>query len=490
MTGLADRLASGTKAVFGGNLVGMLAQGGLVLVLTRVFLTPDEYGELNVALSAFGVVVILATLGLPKSAARYVTEFAERDPGQVPHVLRLSVGYLAALVAVVAGGTLLLGGPVARLADTPTVVPFVGVGAAWVAARAFTSYFGALFQGFNRVAWSARLRVVTRAGQFVFVVAFVALGFGVVGAFAGYVAGLVVAAAVGGFVAYTRFYADYEAAAEPAAGLSRRLLEYSVPLTATRSANVLDKKVDTLLVGAFTGMAGAGFYTVAKQVSNFASMPAASFGFTLSPALGEQANRGDGERAARLYEQSLSYVLLAYVPAAVGLVLVAEPMVRYVFGSDYLGAVPVVEVFAGFVLVNAVNKITTDALDYLGRARARAVVKGVTAASNFLLNLLLVPAYGAVGAAAATVVTYTAYTLANVYVIHDELGLRVGRVGRRIGLACLVSLGMAAAVVLVLPYVSGVASLLAAVGLGAAIWGLLAVASGAVDPAVVRRFVA
>lgn len=487
---LADRLASGTKAVFGGNLVGMLAQGGLVLVLTRVFMTPGEYGELNFALSAFGVVVILATLGLPKSAARYVTEFAERDPGQVPHVLRLSLGYLAALVVVVAGGTLLFGGPVARLAGTPSLVPLVGLGAAWVAARAFTSYFGALFQGFNRVQYSATLRVVTRAAQFVFVVALVALGFGVAGALAGYVAGLAVAGAVGAAVAYTKFYGAHEAAAEPVAGLSRRILEYSVPLTATRGANVLDKKVDTLLVGAIAGMTGAGFYTVAKQVSNFASMPAASFGFTLSPALGEQANRENGERAARLYEQSLSYVLLAYVPAAVGLVLVAEPMVRYVFGTDYLGAVPVVQVFAGFVLVNAVNKITTDALDYLGRARARAVVKGGTALANVVLNLLLIPVYGAVGAAAATVATYTAYTLANVYVIHGELGVHLRRVGRRLGLACLVSVGMASAVVLVLPYVSGVVTLLATVGLGAGIWAVLAVASGALDPAAVRRFVA
>jgi O-antigen/teichoic acid export membrane protein len=340
------------------------------------------------------------------------------------------------------------------------------------------------------VQYSATLKVVTRVGQFGFVVAFVALGFGVLGAFAGYVAGLVVAAGLGAYLVYTRFVGEFEPAAEPAADLSRRLLEYSVPLTATRSANVLDKKVDTLLVGAIAGMTGAGFYAVAKQVSNFASMPAASFGFTLSPALGEQANRENGERAARLYEQSLSYVLLAYVPAAVGLVLVAEPMVRYVFGTDYLGAVPVVQVFAGFVLVNAVNKITTDALDYLGRARARAVVKGVTAVSNALLNLLLIPSYGATGAAVATVTTYTAYTLANVYVIHGELDVGLRRVGRRAGLACLVSVGMASAVVLVLPYVSGVVTLLATVGLGASIWAVLAVASGAVDPDSVRQFVA
>jgi O-antigen/teichoic acid export membrane protein len=485
---LADRLSRGVKAVFGADLVNKLSNAALVVLLTRALLSPAEYGQLNFVLSSFGVVTILATLGVPKSAARYVTEFAETDAEQVPHVLRLSFVTLVTLVTLVLVATLALGAPVARAAGAPSVVPFLLVGGLYVATRAFSSYFSALFQGFNRVAWSAVLNVLSGVGRLVFVVGFVALGFGVAGAVAGYVAAAALAAAVGAVVVYRRFYATLDAADAPDSGLARRILEYSVPLTATRGANVLDKKVDTILVGVIANMTAVGYYTVAKQVSDFVAMPAASFGFTISPALGEQASGNRTDRAARLYERSLEYVLLLYVPGVVGLVLVAGPMVRYVFGADYLGAVPVVQVFSGFILVNAVNKVTSDGLDYLGRARSRAIVKTAMAVANFLLNLLLIPAFGAVGAAAASAATYTVYTLTNVYVIHRELRIDLRSVGRTLGVVCAVAVGMAAVVRVALPHVSGMPSLFGTVALGVASWAALSVVTGVLRPREVVRF--
>ncbi|MFC7137875.1 polysaccharide biosynthesis C-terminal domain-containing protein [Halobaculum litoreum] len=188
-----------------------------------------------------------------------------------------------------------------------------------------------------------------------------------------------------------------------------------------------------------------------------------------------------------MYEQSLTYVLLAYVPAVTGLALVADPMVRYVFGADYLGAVPVVQVYGGFILVNAVNKVTSDGLDYLGRARSRAIIKTAMAVANVILNLLLIPVFGVTGAAIATVITYTVYTGANVYFMHQELTLSPGRVLRPFGVVCLVTVGMAAAVWFALQYVSGLPTLFGAVGVGVAVWGLLSVAGGVLDPREVAR---
>ncbi|NIB98535.1 flippase [Halobacterium sp. R2-5] len=485
---LVDRIARGAKATFGATMLDLASNGLLILVLTRVLFEPAEYGQLNFALSAFGVVTILATLGLPKSAARYVTEFAEKSPGQVPHVVRQSLRFLLVLIAVVAGGTLLLGRPIASVAGTPSIVPFLLVGACYIASYALRSYFMLLFQGFNRVTYSATVRVVTSVSRLPLVVAFVLLGFGVTGALYGYVASLLLSALFGGYVAYTRFYTDYDPDPEPEADLTRRLLEYSVPLTATRGANVLDKKVDTLLVGALLNMTAVSYYTIAKQVSDFVAAPASSFGYTISPALGEQSSKDETERAASLYEQSLEYVLLAYVPAVVGLILVADPMVRYIFGPDYLGAVPVLQVFSGFMLVNAINKVTSDGLDYLGRARSRAVIKSAMAVSNVILNLVLIPMVGVVGAAIATVITYTVYTLSNVYFITQELPVRVGHVLRRLGIACLVTVGMAVPVWFALPYVSGIVTLFAAVFLGAGVWGVLSVAGGVLDVRRVARF--
>jgi O-antigen/teichoic acid export membrane protein len=483
---VADRLRRGVKATFGANLLKAASKAALVIILTRVLLTPSGYGTLNLALSVLGVVTILATLGLPKSTARYVTEFGERDPEQVPHVIRRSTLYIGATTAVVSVGVAATSHLLAGTFGVPVLGPYLTLGGAYVVGRSFSSYFGALFQGFNRVAWSALLTVVTAVGQLVAVVGLVALGYGALGALGGYIVGYVLSVGVGAVVLYTRFYRPTDV--DPVEDLSKRILEYSVPLTATRGANVLDKKVDSVLLGVLVNVTAVGYYTVAKQVSDFVAMPASAFGFTLSPALGKRKSEQRPDRAARLYERSLEYVLLAYVPAVVGLILVADPMVRYVFGTPYLPAVPVVQVFGGFVLVNAVNKITSDALDYLGRARSRAIVKSAMAVANFLLNLALIPRFGAVGAAAATVATYTVYTLSNVYVIHDELSLSFRRIVRQLAVVCGVAGGMGVAVAAARGYVSGVPSLVAVVALGVAVWGVLSVLGGAVDVGEVTEF--
>ncbi|QLG64323.1 flippase [Halorarum salinum] len=486
----SERLARGVKATFGANALTMVANAALIIVLTRFLLTPEEFGELNFALSVLTVASIMATLGLPKSTARYITDFAETDPGQIPHIIRRSLVFLGAVTVVVSVGVVVLGRPVARMLGEPSLVPFLLIGAVYVAARSGTKFLSAAFQGFNRVTWTAVVGVVSNVSRLLFVVGFVLLGFGAVGALAGYVAGFLLAGAVGFGVLYAKFYRQYEPADDVEEGLTRRVLEYAVPLTATRGANVLDKKVDTLLIGVLLNMTAVGYYTVAKQVSDFVAVPAASFGFTISPALGEQKSGDRLDRAARLYERSLEYVLLAYIPAAAGLVLVAEPMIQYVFGADYIAAVPVVQVFSGFVLVNAVNKVTSDGLDYLGRARERAIVKSTMAVSNFLLNLVLIPRMGVVGAAVATVLTYTVYTGTNVWVIHSELGFSVRRVTRHVGVVCLVTAGMAAVVASVLPMVSGVATLVGAVFVGLAVWGVLAVVGGVLDVREVADFLA
>lgn len=485
---LAERISRGVKATFGANMLSKLSNALLIVLLTRVFMTPDEYGQLNFVLSALGVVTILATLGLPKSTARYITDFSKTAPEQVPHVVRTSLRYLGLLVLVVGATTLLVGRPTATLLGVPSIAPFLVIGSLYIVARAFTKYFAALFQGFNRVDWSAVVNVVNNVGRVLFVVAFVALGFGVTGALFGYVAGFLGAAAIGGYVAYTRFYREYDAAPAVEEGLPRRILEYSIPLTATRTANVIDRKIDTILVGVLLNMTAVGYYTVAKQVADFVAAPASSLGYTISPAIGEQSSADRKDRARTLYERSVEYVLLAYLPAVAGLVLVAEPMVRYIFGENYLGAVPAVQVFAGFVLVSALNNVTSDGLDFLGRARSRAVTKTGMAVSNVVLNILLIPIFGVVGAAVATVITFSFYTFINMYIIHQELDIRIYHVGRWTGLVSLVTGGMAVAVWFALPYVSGLVTLFGAVLLGVVTWATLSILGGILDLKEVTRF--
>lgn len=483
---LTERLARGVKAMFLARAVDIGANAVLLLLLTRYLLTPAEYGLLYFALSVLAVVGLFGSLGLGRSTARYVTEYHQKDPGQIPHLLRWTMLLLGSLSVL--GSVVLVAGreQVASLLGEPALVPFLILGTVYIVGRAYWGYLQAIFQGLNSVTWSAVMRAVNGVTRLALASALVLAGFGALGALAGYAVAFVATALLGGGVLYWRFVSRIGAASDPEPGLLRRVVRYSVPTAATQASIVLDSKVDTVLVGTLMNPTAVGFYTLAAQVADIVAVPAESLGFTISPALGEQKAEDRTDRAARIYESSLEYVLLLYVPAAAGLVLVAEPTVLTVFGRPYAGAVPALQVFGVLVVARGVHKVTGDGLDFLGLARVRAVARGAAATANFGLNLLLIPVFGVVGAAVATAVTYSAYTAVNVYYIHRELSLDVGRLARSTARTLGVTAVMAGAVYLVMPYVSTLPTLVGAVVLGASIWAVLAVAIGDLDLARIR----
>lgn len=483
----SEKLIRGMKATFASRMINLVTNGLLIILLGRYLLGPDGYGLLFLAISVVVVAQVVADLGLGRSVGRYVAEFKESDPSQIPHILLAGLGYRLLMIGVVCLA-LLAGRPlIVDLLAEPDLRILLLIGAPFLLFRSLKTFLVNAFQGFNRVEYSAIVGAVNNVGRVAFVVAFVSIGWGVAGALLGYVVGAAVATAIGLAILYTRFYRSYERAAAPEDGLRRRVLEYSIPLTASRSANIIDRRVDILLVGYFLNPVAVGFYTLGKQISEFVEAPAGSVGFALSPAYGEEKANDRLDRAARIYETSLRYVLLLYVPAAVGLVLVAEPAVLLIFGDEYAGAIPVVQILSVFALFKAVNSITTQAIDYLGRARFRALVKGITSVMNFGLNVLLIPTMGVVGAAVATVFTFGLYSLANVYIMGVELPLQYDRILRITVGSTLISALMGGIVLYLVSYVSGFLSLATVILFAVLVWAALVTASGMVD---LRRAIA
>ncbi|AEH37625.1 flippase [Halopiger xanaduensis] len=504
-----DKLVSGFKANLAAKVVEVGVNGLLVLLLTNVFLTTEEYGLLYLAISICSVAIFFSRMGFAKSAARYVTEFRETDPSKIPFIVRRALTFNVIAIAVVAGTVLAFRGPIAAQFGEPDLVWLLTIGFLFIVARTLHSFGYFLCQGFNRVSWSALLLIVANLGILASVLSLLALGFGVAGALFGYVVGYALSATLGLTVLYRWVSgADWNATGETAAtgstdgegassagsddadeteNLTRRIFEYSLPLTVTGAASILYKRVDIVLVGAILSPVAVGYYTLAKQLTEFVTAPASSLGFALAPAYGESKSSDNLERAAEIYHTTFEYNLLFYVPAAAGIALVADPAVRYVFGDGYLGAIPIVQVLAAFVVLQSINKITDDALDFLGRARHRALSKGGTAALNFVLNLVLLPTIGVVGAALSTVISYAIMVGINIYLIHSELSLPLRSLFRTALTVCSIAGGMSLIVVLGLPYVSSVASLLAIVLLGVVSWLALAVTSGLLD---LRRAVA
>lgn len=477
---LVSSIGNRFRAEFLAQIIHAGCSALTVVILARL-LDPNGYGLIFLAIAVVEISKMIAKLGIPESAARYVAEYKEDNPAQLPHILRTSFIFLLALVTVVASIMAVGHELIADLLNEPELAPFLLVGVIYMIFNVLTGYARSILQAFEAIQLAAIVKTIQGVGKFVFAIGLVLVGFGAVGALSGYALRSFFAAVFGLVVIYVLYYRTFEAASGMERGLKRRMAEYSVPLMMTQAAKQLDSRVDTLLVGFFLNPAAVSFYAVSNQIIDFLQTPAAALGFTISPTFGAEKAAGNIGGAARLYETALVHSLLLYTPAAAGLVLVADPLIELVFGIEYIEAVPVLQVLGLYAVLVAVMDITSHGLDFLGRARARAIVRGVTAVLNVGLNIILIPTIGVVGAAMATIITFSLYTLASVYIIHQEFDLRIQYLLKNTATIILITGIMSAVVFLLTGYIQGWITLFAVVAVGVIMWTVLSVLMGLLD---------
>lgn len=476
---MVSRLLSNILSDFGGRVVHVASTGVLLIFLTRT-LGPDLYGLLALAISIFMIARFFSESGIPRSAARYIAQFKEDEPGTASRTVIESWKLVVVAAAIVSIALVVFAEPLAAILDEPALTPLLVAGAGYVFFYSIHTHHRFVMQGFEAIVTSAKVHLFEGVLTLVFVVGLVLYDPTPLSAVAGYAFGYAGAAAVG-FVVVYRLTRGADASDSSRSRVRSRILRYNVPMSVTRLSDEIDQGLDTILVGFFTGPAQVAFYTLGKQISQFTRVPAASIGFALSPTYGSERANGRLERATAVYQESLSKTLTLYVPAVTGIFVIADVAIPTIFGAAYADAVLVVRILALFVLFEALEQISGPALDYLGRARARAILKSVTSFGNLGLNLLLIPRYGAAGAAVATVITFGIYAVLSVAIVYTELPFDPREIGVGLSKVAGISLVMGGIVYGLTDVLTGYASLLAGVGVGVVVWTLACHLFGLLD---------
>lgn len=483
---LVEEIKSGFKADLVSQVAKSLSGGILVIVLARL-LSPNEYGLLYLSVSIFTFATLLGKVGLGKSAARYVTEYEENDPGQIPHILEITAVILVITLTTVTIALVLLSGQIATVMGDSELQMLLLVGALFVATGGFVDSTRRICQGFKKIEWAAYIKLVDAVLRPIVAIGLVLVGFGAVGAITGYVVSSLSATLLG--IGFTYYLYSNTVRSEIEPDLRRRVAEYALPIALTHNSDTLLKRVDIILVGAFLTPLAVSYYVVAKQLMTFLKTPANSLGFAITPRYSEQIHRGNLETASRLYNKALTSVLAFYVPAAVGLVIVAEPTLTLVFGPEYAGGAIVLQILTLYLVAQTISYITGGGLDYLGRAKHRAYAKAGAAIINVVLNIILIPTIGIVGAAISTVGSYSVYVALNVYLLHLELDLDWMIIGQRCIKVAAVTAVMALTVLPFASLIGNLVSLIAVVLLGGLVWLVATVSVGLIEKQQLRAVI-
>ena len=182
----------------------------------------------------------------------------------------------------------------------------------------------------------------------------------------------------------------------------RPLVRRAAPLIMASLLGLAVFNGDMIFLRVFHGSAAVGYYAAAYTLISFLINIGVTYSYSLLPAmtrLGGAAQRQD------LYHTAMAHVFAAAFPAAVGGYLLAPQVVELIFGAAYRPAVPALQILIWSIPLSTIRDVPRMALLASGREDRVVLTNMWSAACGILLYLLLIPRYGLMGAAAATITT-------------------------------------------------------------------------------------
>jgi O-antigen/teichoic acid export membrane protein len=182
----------------------------------------------------------------------------------------------------------------------------------------------------------------------------------------------------------------------------REIFSFSVPLMASNVIGMIGRSIPVLLLGYFHPMSTVAYYRVVLPAACLCSMVPDNFTPLYMPSASRLFAKGDTPGINHLFwETSLWMSVLAF-PIFLATACFARPLTIFLYGARYAPSAPILALLSLGHFIEVVFAFNGITLKVLGKIRLMVMLNIVTPIIIVVFNLLLIPRYGAIGAAVAT----------------------------------------------------------------------------------------
>lgn len=184
----------------------------------------------------------------------------------------------------------------------------------------------------------------------------------------------------------------------------KQLLQESWPLVMSSVAVFIYSKIDQIMLGS-ADQTELGYYAVAVKLSEVCDFLPVIIASSIFPKLAQLREKNYGEYIKKFQIYS-DIMLISWMAVALPISLLAPFIVQTLYGEEFAASAPVLSVYvwAQFGSNFGVARNTYFALE--GQLRYGLYLTVIGSIFNIVLNSLLIPKYGALGATLATLITY------------------------------------------------------------------------------------
>ncbi|OGS37146.1 MAG: hypothetical protein A2293_15820 [Elusimicrobia bacterium RIFOXYB2_FULL_49_7] len=388
------------------NILNSLITLGVTSITSVVIartLKPSQYGIYNLVLWCTGIFVWIAGLGLIHVVTKYIAEYRGRGQGEVAgaivsFVLRIELVLTIVLTAVL----LFFKTEIADYFFSPQETFYFMLAFIGILPGIISAIFSSAIEGIQKFEYFTWFHVIVGPLAFAAKMATILMGYRI--------DGLLCVSLFFSFINVLFYYIILKrekialhlfGGPKLSGEIKGKIRRYNWTVAGIMvSSKIVWDKSENLFLGRFCSAEQIGYYNLGYNVAQrFMSILPDTFWKVLFPAMSGYFGSGDQDKIKRVFFLASRYLAFISFPVGVAGIVLAYPIIHYLYGDAYAGAKYVFQIFFFSTMITSLSKPGSAIL--YGTERQSFILKYglVLAVINLGLNFLIIPSYGAMGAA-------------------------------------------------------------------------------------------
>lgn len=421
----ARKIVRGAIAIF---ILSVLS--GFVGYLTRIIyarnLTIEEYGLFYAVLSLVGLIAGFKDMGLSSAMMRYIPEFIVQKKNELIKKSIITVVLLQTLFLLITTTvTFFLSDYLAiHYFHNPSagiIIRILGFGLLFAV---LYDTLSSIFHGFQEMFYASFLNFCKMLVILISSVIGFYFGLGIMSPTIAYIIYPIIIFLVF-FPIFLKIFPQFTRInGKPDKATAKKLFKFGLPVFIGSLGSIILGYTDTLTLTYFSGAKEVGVYNVVMPTSMLVTYFSGAIVGVFSPILIELWVKKD----LKLMEYSIikiyKYILCIIIPVAFMIASFPDLIIKTLFGAIYPNQALTLQILSIGVIFFGLSMLNFQIINAFEKPILTTKVVYITALFNFILNILLIPRYGIIGAAIPTLISYIIMMIMSLYFVKKEITLR------------------------------------------------------------------
>ena len=189
-------------------------------------------------------------------------------------------------------------------------------------------------------------------------------------------------------------------------GLWKKIFTESWPLGLTAFFIFVYHRIDQIILFRLKGSDMVGLYSAAVRLTEIFNIIPLALMTSILPLMSKYYDVSKNN-FDRIYQLSFKYLLIFIIPVAFGISIFSDNIASFLYGKGFLSSGPALRILIWAEIFVFLGVVNNSILIAARKQKIDPIFTGVSAFVNIVLNFILIPKLGIVGAAIASLVSYS-----------------------------------------------------------------------------------